>query len=334
MRVGAGGAAAFAVARNGALAYIGGSSVLGDRALVAVSRAGKERLLGARTGFYGTPRVSPDGRQIVATMAAQLPIFVNGGFPDIWRFDIASQVMTRVTTDSSSVRPEWSRDGQRILYIKRGTDTVVMSRLLYAAAQPSVLFRLSRAIGDFNPGGAHGYAALRTFAPGTNAGDVWLVPMDSADKPRAFLNEPYSELEPRISPDGRRIAYVTNRTGREEVYVRTIDGGSSEAQVSVNGGAEPAWSPDGRELFYRGPDYMMSATLTGAPSLVVTRRDSLFRDLGTYMRAPTATNYDVFPGGQEFVMLRPTSTGPTSSPLIVKMNWHVRPGSRADSRDR
>src|SRR5207247_452970 len=110
VRVGGGGAAAFAIARNGALAYIGGSSVLGDRALVAVSRAGKERLLGARTGFYGTPRVSPDGRQIVAAMTTQLPIFGNAGSPDIWRFDIASKVMTRVTTDSSSFRPEWSRD--------------------------------------------------------------------------------------------------------------------------------------------------------------------------------------------------------------------------------
>jgi dipeptidyl aminopeptidase/acylaminoacyl peptidase len=207
-----------------------------------------------------------------------------------------------------------------------------MSRPLYAAAQPSVLFRLSRAIGDFDPGRAHGYAALRTFVPG-GTGDVWLVHTDSADKPHAFLNEPYSEHDPRISPDGRLIAYVTNRTGRDEVYVRPIPGGGSEAQVSVNGGTEPAWSPDGRELFYRAPEYMMSATLTDTPSLVVTRRDLLFRDGGTYMRAPAATNYDVFPGGQEFVMLRPTSTGATSSPLIVKMNWHVRPGSRADSRD-
>jgi Tol biopolymer transport system component len=334
VRVGGGGAAAFAVARNGALAYVGGSTLLGDRALVAVSRSGKERLLGARTGFYGTPRVSPDGRQIVATMGTQLPSFASTGQPDIWRFDIASKVMTRVTTDSSSFRPEWSRDGQRILYIKRGTDTAVMSRPLYAAAQPTVLFRLSRAIGDFTLGGTHGYAALRTFAAGPNSTDVWLVPMDSVDKPRAFLNEPYSEIEPRISPDGRRIAYVTNRTGRDEVYVRPIAGGGSEAQVSVNGGNEPVWSPDGRELFYRGPDYMMSATLTSAPSLVVTRRDSLFRDLLTYLRGPATTNYDVFPGGQEFVMLRPTNTGAASSPLIVKMNWHVRPGPRADSRDR
>jgi Tol biopolymer transport system component len=334
VRVGGGGAAAFSVARNGALAFIGGSSFLGDRALVAVSRAGKERLLGARTGFYGTPRVSPDGRQIVATMATQLAMFGNAGSPDIWRFDIASKVMTRVTTDSSSGRPEWSRDGQSILYIKRGTDTVVMSRPLYAAAQPTVLFRLSRPIGDFTLGGAHGYAALRTGAAGANSGDVWLVHMDSVDKPHAFLNEPYSEFEPRISPDGQRIAYVTNRTGRDEVYVRPIGGGGSEAQVSVDGGTEPVWSPDGRELFYRGPDYMMSATLAGAPSLVVTRRDLLFRAAGTYMRGPAATNYDVFPGGQEFLMLRPTETAVTSSPLIVKMNWHVRPGSRTDSRDR
>ena len=121
--------------------------------------------------------------------------------------------------------------------------------------------------------------------------------------PRPFLAEAYTESTPRISPDGRSIAYVTNRTGRFEVYVHPISDGP-EVQVSVEGGVQPVWGPDGRELFYIERGVFMSARLAGGQRLAVLRRDSL------YFRADFLTgrqfgDYDVFPDGREFLMLKP-----------------------------
>lgn len=141
-----------------------------------------------------------------------------------------------------------------------------------------------------------------------------------------------------MSPDGKLIAYVTNRTGQNEVYVRRVPSGADEVRVSVNGGNEPVWSPDGRELFYRtGPqtrEYMMMARLGDGARLEVTRRDTLFRDVwgGSTNRA----NYDVFPDGSAFVMMRNVDPNETQvrSRLIVMMNWHLRSRTRNDPTER
>ena len=87
---------------------------------------------------------------------------------------------------------------------------------------------------------------------GPTGPDQWVAPMDSMDKARVLAAEPYDETLPRISPDGQFVAHASNPTGTFEIYVRQIVGGVEEVKVSIDGGADPAWSHDGRELFYRG----------------------------------------------------------------------------------
>jgi len=325
VRLGPGGGAAFSIAQNGTLAWLSGGLAEVQRTLVAVSRAGVARSLAAKAGFYSTPRVSPDGRRVALGIGA-------GGGTDIWLFDLQSSVLTRVTKDAESMRPAWSTDGERIAYVKVGGDSVVMWRPLYASGQATPLVRSTLAIWEIAMGRPHGYAAVRIDNGVNGSSDIWIAPMDSVGPPRPLLNCPYSEWFPRISPEGRLIAYVTNKTARSEVYMRPLLGDGPQVQVSVGGGTEPVWAPDGRELFYRAPGYMMSARIAEQPRLDVVRRDTLFRD--PFVRLGTGSvNYDVFPDGKALLMVAP-GAGPTreKAVLTVIINW--KPGQRAVTSER
>jgi hypothetical protein len=129
------------------------------------------------------------------------------------------------------------------------------------------------------------------------------------------------------------IAYVTNRTGANEVYVRGI-AGDREVQVSSGGGEEPVWSRDGAELFYRSPSHMMVSRLARLPQLSVSRRDSLFPEDRRYLRNASIF-YDVFPDGREFVMVRPNVRGEElQSAIVIRFNWHAAKRANEDSRGR
>jgi|SRR5687768_3177774 len=324
VRLGSGAAASFGVGGIGTIAFLGGGvRVTGLRNLVAVGRDGAERTLEARPGYFWVPRVSPDGKQITMMVGTAGTFGLDN--PDVWRLDIGSTTLTRITTDSSSTRPVWSPDGERIAFLRAPSDSMVRWRPLYATGQTTTLLHLPAGdVNDFDIGGE--YVAMRLRAGTSGSSDIWLVHRDSLDSPRPFLTEAYTEISPRISPDGRLLAYVTNRTGSNEVYVRPIAGGG-ELQVSTDGGTEPVWSRQGNELFYRATQRLMSAGIAGGPRLSVTRRDSLFLD--PYVRAGVASNYDVFPGGREFLMVRPNQRDFGIPPLTVRLNWHGAARSEA-----
>ncbi|HEU5304308.1 MAG TPA: hypothetical protein VFU40_06670 [Gemmatimonadales bacterium] len=150
--------------------------------------------------------------------------------------------------------------------------------------------------------------------------DIVVVPVsgDSAGQP--LMSSQYSEGYPAISPDGRWLAYVTEETGRSEVYVRRFPGLGGRVQVSLNSGSEPVWSRDGRELIYRGGGrdgaQIVAARVETAPTFQVVSRTPLF-SAEHYETAAPHTNYDVDPKGNRFVMVRHHG----SSELILVQNW-------------
>jgi eukaryotic-like serine/threonine-protein kinase len=318
VNVGPGGAARFAVADNGTLAYVPARIPAGFVQPVIVDRAGVQRSIGVARGFYRNPRISPDGRQVVFSIAEA----AGDRNPDIWRLDVATGRPARVTTNRASDRPVWSRDGNEIFFSSVPETPVEYSISLTASAQPKVLFRGPSALvtSDFGP--AHGYAVVGVVGP--KGFDLWVAPMDSLDKARVLMAEPYVEVVPRISPDGRFVAYESQRTGKMEIYVRQIVGGGEEVKVSRDGGWDPAWSHDGHELFFRSDvastGSMMAAQVTIAPTLAASNVRVLFPLTNFY--SSHRTTYDVFPNG-DFLMLaeQGDTTKLSRAPLVVRLNW-------------
>jgi Tol biopolymer transport system component len=242
-------------------------------------------------------------------------------------YDIAAGTLERLTPDSNNVRGEWTRDGSRVVYAEHvdAESSRVVSRSWDGSGEPRVLARGGRlAFNQLSIGPATGLSAWRRGAQ--VQGDIWLAPTESLSAARAFIATPAREIMPRVSPNGRLLAYMSDETGSYEVYVREIPGPGARVPVSVAGGTEPMWAPDGSALYYRGPARMMSATIVERP-LSVSRRDSLFADI--YRRSVSFGEYSVFPNGREFLMLRGTTF---ESKIWVIVNWPqllAKPGGTA-----
>ena len=136
-------------------------------------------------------------------------------------------------------------------------------------------------------------------------------------KPRPVVKTSFNETAAVLSPDGRWIAYQADESGRFEVYVRPFSGSGSKHQISTEGGTEPVWAPDGRELFFRNGDKMMVVNINTHPEFKVSKPNLLFR--GWYSTDRIAANYDISPDGQRFLMIKGEQTAVTQIKVIL--NW-------------
>jgi Tol biopolymer transport system component len=323
VRVGSGGGAAYSVSDNGTLAYVEAHG--GRRALAIATRTGQVHMTAAPPHSYQFPAVAPDGRRVALTLSAvdarerDVPVQ-----PDIWIYDTTTVALTRLTTDSASSRPAWTSDAQHVAFV-RSRDSVVWSLPVSSTARAVPLLASKFVIADFALGPQHGYSALVPAVPLVSTRDIWVAPNDSFGVARPFLQGRYDEFTPVISRDGRWIAYVSDKTGRSEVYARSLIGDGPEIPVSINGGLDPRWNSDGTEVFYRSlgrSAYLMSAKVDGRPALAVVRRDTLFLFAG---RA-----YDPFPGGRAFLLVQDTAASVGGvGPITIVLNW--RPASAAQS---
>src|SRR5437899_7197605 len=131
-----------------------------------------------------------------------------------------------------------------------------------------------------------------------------------------FRSNQFDNHSPSLSPDGHWIAYVSNESGRLEVYVRPFPGPGGRWQVSLEGGSEPVWAANGRELFYRNGTKMMVAVIALHPTFTMGARRELFQ--GNYLNDPVFRSYDATRAGQAFVMVR--SPKPMGD-FVVVLNW-------------
>jgi serine/threonine-protein kinase len=163
------------------------------------------------------------------------------------------------------------------------------------------------------PRSGHGYFAARVGAP---ARDIWIAPIDSPQALRPYLASPAEEMMPNVSNDGRWLAYVSNESGRSEVYVRPIPGPGRRIQISTDGGLEPVWSPKGTELFYRGNDKIILARITNLETTPSVSRKELFNDV--YWSAPIHATYAVSPDGSHLLFAKRVRA---EAKTIVVLNW-------------
>ena len=308
--------AAATLASDGTLLYTHGSASTG-RTLALVDAHGASRPLvhlapvSRNATMY--PRLSPDGRRIALMRPAP-----EGG-ADIWVYDVASGTPTRLTSGGRGGLPEWTPDGQRIVFASenRGRSTIWW-QAADGSARAERLFDVDGLVrgAPVTPDG-HGLV----FAQGVHGSwSIWSVRLDGDPRsriPRPVVTGPYSTAMPAISPDGRWLAYTSSESGRDEVYVRPFPGPGAAVQASDHGGVEPVWGRDGRRLYYRTGQAMVAASVRTGPAFVVRSRDSLFRDVFT--GGMPHANYAVMPDGQHFVVLE-TGEGPGAAAVVV-VNW-------------
>ena len=291
------GFAQFAVAENGTVAYIPGT----ESDLVRVSRDGQVLVLLEERRSYHSPRISPDGRRIAFD-------HVSADGRDVWIWTEGTGDLTRATFQSDGHDPVWTLDGRGLYYLAgNGARLDIFRTQLGTTAPPRAESTRVEVTYTGTPIG--GESGFLTTIPGNAGRGLDIVRLGSSDSAvDTLLATPADESYVVPSPDGRWFAYVSDHSGRPEVYLRALTGSDVQLQVSIDGASEPVWSRDGRELFYRGatPEgtELVAAALQFGPEPQVLRRTRLF-DLSGYDTAAPHANYDVSPDGRWFVFARP-----------------------------
>jgi serine/threonine-protein kinase len=285
------GAAKMALSRTGMI--VADPVEVSERALDLVDRSGRAERLSTRLGEFFDPRFSPDGRRIAVGL---------GG--DIWIAERAQKSLTRLTLDSAATRPAWSPDGRRVAYVRQVGRRVELRVIrVDGGAPPESMPTIPGAEPWEVLFTGEGRSVVVRTVGGPGNRDIWLVALDSARPPVPLLRSPANEVAPALSPDGRWLAYVSNESGRAEVYARSFPDIGERVTVSLDGGTEPMWSPRGGELFYRSGSTLIAAQTRTGPAFEVLRRTPLFTNRD-YAVDLTHQVYDVSPDGQHFVMIK------------------------------
>jgi serine/threonine-protein kinase len=315
------GAGQFSFSQIGLLVYVPGGSQGSESTPVWVDRKGAAQPLAAPPRSYAITRLSPDGQRVAAQIEDH-----------IWVYDIRRETLTRLTFEGVNRAPMWTADGKRVVF---ASSRAGPSNLFWKPADGSGSEeRLTRSQypqlpSSSSPDGK--FLTYRETGPAT-AGDVWAVPLDGERKARVFVQTPYDESSAKFSPDGSWLAYVSNESGRAEVYVQPFPGPGGKWQISTDGGTEPAWAMNG-ELFYRNGDRMMVVDTTLQPTFAAGKPQLLFE--GSYVRNPAGagTYYSVTVDGQRFLMLKPREQPQAALTQIhVVLNWFEELKRRVPTR--
>ena len=323
------GAAQYGFSSTGSLVYVPGGLQSAQRTLVWVTRSGAEQPLAAPAHAYQTPRLSPDGRRVAAAIQEQES--------QIWLYDLSRETLTRFTFEGSvNLNPVWTPDGKRLAFNSNkegaanifwqladgsgGLERLATSEYLQAPSSWSPDGQLL-AFHEVNPNTQRDIWALQMGDPSHSSGQAPSASSGQIRKAQPFLRTRFDEAAPRFSPDGRWLAYMSNESGRYEIYVQPFPGPGGKWQISTEGGTEPVWNPNGRELFYRSGEKMMAVEITTQPGFVVGKPQMLFE--GPYEPAPfPIANYDISPFGQRFLMLKPSEQAQAAPTQInVVLNW-------------
>jgi Tol biopolymer transport system component/tRNA A-37 threonylcarbamoyl transferase component Bud32 len=296
----------FTVAPNGSLAFV---SPGGTSKLVWVRRDGSSEDFNEETGPFGQPRISPDGQRVAliregVLMTYRLPSGIreeNLGF---------------------ATEPVWSWDNREIIFGSTRAGRMSIYRIsIDGPGEPAILRGAAPSRSLFPHSISRDGQTLAFYEiNGPAARDIWTLPLSGDAEPEPLLATRYNERSPAISPDGDRLAFVSDRSELDRVYVAPFPDGGPLEFVSPEGGTEPSWSRDGSELFYRNGDQMMA---------VAVRQDGSFGAPEPLFRGPYSLGwadsgvrqYDVSEDGQRFLMVEDDTESGTLGQVHIVLNW-------------
>ena len=304
---------AFAASQTGLLAYQkGGLRTL--RQLAWMDRSGNvvEELL--EPAEYWDVHLSPDDKTVAVAI---------GDPADVWLLDLERGLRTRFTFGALSEFPQaWSPDGSRLIFgSEEGLLDTSWIRPVDGSREPSRLLALDTTtyVGDWSRDGR--FVIFARLNPENDRFDQWVLPLKPEGEMFPFLTTEFNDSLAVFSPDGRWVAHVSDRSGRNEIYLRAFPDGTGLRQVSDAGGTNPRWPADGRELFYLAANgKLMAMAIETAPELIVGRAEELF-DAGAF--PGSFYPYDVIADGQRFLVNRlPEESGAESVTLVT--NWTMQ----------
>ena len=305
----------FAASESGVLAYAPAGAPSGGRSLAWVDREGRETPLTREARAYAAPRLSPDGKTILVRIAEDTT--------DIWSYEIERGALTRLTSEGYEDGPLWTVDGKTLIYASNKSGVQALYRQPVAGKGEAM---------QLGQGGRTQYPetfskdgktiVVAEMNPKTGL-DLFLIPLDADARPVPLLVTDSSEYAADLSPDGKWFVYTSRASGRPEISVRPVAGGGDESRVSLEGGTEPRWSRDGREIFFREGQKMMVAEVRTDPAVSISKPRALFEGLYEVMDGPI--NYDVTPDGRRFLMVKmERSEAPTELRVVTGWDRELR----------
>jgi Tol biopolymer transport system component/DNA-binding winged helix-turn-helix (wHTH) protein len=306
--------------QNGILAYAGGTAANGWQ-LEWFDRSGEAMGTVGSTQFFRSPHLSPDGKTL-AVAIGELPAYKL----DIWLFDLARGTRRRLTFNESQIfGPLWSSDGRRLAFFSSRNGMYYLNEKLADGTQPAKPLiegnSLENIPGSWSPDGRY-IAFARSDVHGGTRRQIWMLPLFGDKKPVPFLESESNEDEPSFSPDGKWLAYVSDESGRSEVYIVPFSRRSGRWQVSAEGGKSPRWRRDGKELFYLSPanKLMVVKVQNSGAALAIGSAQTLFQtDPPASQWASWA--YDVTADGKKFIVVTRAPQSASDSEVTLVVNW-------------
>ena len=304
------GSAQFAFSANGRLAYAAGSGEFDERSLVAVDRQGKVTSLSEIHRAFEDMCPSPDGKRVALT--------IEGPTWGIWIYDFDRGTLTRFTFDNDSRDPRWSPDGKRIAYgsFRDGRYGVFWKPADGSGKEerltpPSEHWQYPDV---FSPDGR----VLLYGEEGTASNNsIWSLSLEGERKATPVLHAKNNFSWLSLSPDGGWLAYTSDESGREEVYVQAWPLMGGKWLISADGGSRALWSRDGRELYYRKGTKVMSVGIETKPTFAAGKARLLFE--GEFQE--TGHDYDLFDGGARFLFIKELEQKSNASQINIVQNW-------------